>query len=174
MSRSLISEQVNHRTGIPLNSVGVTSVVACILATVNIGDPAAFNGVISLTIAALYGSYLIVALLLLQRRLKGQISDPDDSEADLNLSNTIGRKLTWGPWRLRGAFGVVNNIFSCCYLTFVLFFSFWPARTPVTPQNMNWAVLVTGVVVIFSSCYYVVWAKKTYAGPLVEVDEERN
>jgi choline transport protein len=149
--------------------VAVTSIVACILATVNIGDPAAFNGVISLTIAALFSSYLLAASLLLYRRLKGHITEPDTFEGNVDLSNTIGRKLIWGPWRLRGLFGVANNIFSCCYLTFILFFSFWPARTPVTPQNMNWAVLVTVVVVSFSSTYYLVWARKTYTGPIVDV-----
>jgi choline transport protein len=90
--------QVDHRTGIPLNSVAVTSIVACILATVNIGDPAAFNGVMSLTVAALFSSYLLSASLLLYRRLKGHITEPDNfegnAEGNADLSNTIGRKLT--------------------------------------------------------------------------------
>jgi choline transport protein len=147
--------------------------VASILATVNIGDPAAFNGVISLTIVSVSGSYLIITVLLLEQRLAGRISEPEAFENTFNLSNTIGRQLTWGLWRLRGVFGVANNVFACCYLTFIMFFGFWPATTPVTPKNMNWAVLVTIVVVFFSSCYYMLWAKRSYAGPRVEVEYKR-
>lgn len=35
---------------------------------------------------------------------------------------------------------------------------------------MNWASLVTGVVLLFSIVYYLVWAKKSYTGPIVEID----
>ncbi|KAF2000922.1 hypothetical protein P154DRAFT_545429 [Amniculicola lignicola CBS 123094] len=130
-------QRVDRRTGIPLHAVVVTSVVAFILSLVNIGDPLAFNGVMSLTIAALFGSYLIPSALLLYHRCVNTISDYD-------------------PDRLKGVFGLANIIFACCFLTFVLFFSFWPNRTPVTLQNMNWAILVTGVVVVFSTVYYLV------------------
>ena len=78
-------------------------------------------------------------------------------------------KLRWGPWHIPRYWGIVNNTFACCYLTVVVFFSFWPTVRPVTAENMNYAVLVTGAIVIFSLTYYLVWARRVYTGPVVEV-----
>ena len=35
---------------------------------------------------------------------------------------------------------------------------------------MNWAGVVTGSVAAFSVAYYLLFAKKSYTGPIVEVD----
>jgi NADH:ubiquinone oxidoreductase subunit 4 (subunit M) len=37
---------------------------------------------------------------------------------------------------------------------------------------MNWSILVTSVIAILSAVYYLVWARKTYHGPVIEVDSE--
>ena len=76
--------------------------------------------------------------------------------------------LVWGPWRIPGMFGTINNAFACIYILFVIFWSFWPPLTPVTPQNMNYSILVTGAVIGFSIVYYYIWGKKQYLGPLIE------
>ncbi|KAI2643651.1 putative GABA permease [Xylaria nigripes] len=159
--------KTSTRTGIPRNAVLSASIVSAVLSLVNIGDPTAFNGVISISVAGLFGSYLTAAGLLLYRRVTGGILEPT-FEYDIGKTNTIGSKLTWGPWRLRGILGIANNTFTCSYLIFILFFSFWPTNREVTPQNMNWAVLVTVVVVFFNIVYYLVWARKTYEGPIIE------
>ncbi|KAK3213471.1 hypothetical protein GRF29_28g17160 [Pseudopithomyces chartarum] len=161
--------KVSKRTSIPVYAVAATTLIACVLALVNIGSATAFNGVISISIAGLFSSYLLVASLLLYRRCTGGIvassrihgSSPTDSE---------GGKLVWGPWRIPGVLGIANNTFSCIYLLFVLFFSFWPTYAEVNTQNMNWSILVTSFFVVFSGVYYLVWAKKTYHGPIVEVE----
>ncbi|KAI0886336.1 amino acid transporter [Annulohypoxylon maeteangense] len=158
-------KKVSPRTSIPIYSVITTAVIAVILSLVNIGDSTAFNGVISISTAGLFGSYLIAASLLLYRRVTGGIRIANDDDV---LTNTVGSSLTWGPWRLHGIFGVVNNIFSCIYLVFIFFFSFWPPALEVTPQTMNYAVLVFGTVIMFSMLYYAVWARKVYSGPIIE------
>ncbi|KAK7713111.1 hypothetical protein SLS63_012141 [Diaporthe eres] len=158
--------RTSQRTSIPLYAVLTTTIIAIILSLVNIGDATAFNGVISISIAGLFGSYLMASSLLLYRRLRGQIRNP--SPDDL-LVNTVDSTLIWGPWRLPGLFGIANNAFSCSYLLFIFFFSFWPATREVTPAHMNWAVLVFGSVITFSVLYYVTWARMVYSGPIVEV-----
>ncbi|KAI7776986.1 hypothetical protein LA080_004281 [Diaporthe eres] len=158
--------RTSQRTSIPLYAVLTTTIIAIILSLVNIGDATAFNGVISISIAGLFGSYLMASSLLLYRRLRGQIRNP--SPDDL-LVNTVDSTLTWGPWRLPGLFGIANNAFSCSYLLLIFFFSFWPATREVTPAHMNWAVLVFGSVIAFSMVYYVTWARRVYSGPIVEV-----
>ncbi|POS72289.1 hypothetical protein DHEL01_v209319 [Diaporthe helianthi] len=92
----------------------------------------------------------------------------EPSSDDIHV-NTVDSTLAWGPWRLPGLFGILNNAFSCAYLLFVFFFSFWPANREVTPQTMNWAVVVFGAVIGFSVVYYVTWARRVYSGPVVEV-----
>lgn len=37
---------------------------------------------------------------------------------------------------------------------------------------MNWSVVVTGAVVGFSVVYYVVWGRRGFRGPVVEVEVE--
>ncbi|KAI1455476.1 amino acid transporter [Annulohypoxylon moriforme] len=160
-----VLKKVSPRTSIPIYSVITTAVIAVILSLVNIGDSTAFNGVISISTAGLFGSYLIAASLLLYRRVTRGIRVSNDDDG---LTNTVGSKLTWGPWRLHGIFGIANNIFSCIYLVFIFFFSFWPPSLEVTPQNMNYAVLVFGTVILFSMLYYAVWARKVYSGPVIE------
>jgi choline transport protein len=158
--------KTSPRTNIPRNAVATVTVIAGLLSLINIGDATAFNGVISISIAGLNGSYLIVAVLLLYRRLTGGIREIQDPS---EVTNTIGSRVTWGPWRLPGWFGIANNILTCCFLMFVLFFSFWPTYREVTPATMNWAVVVTVAVLAFSVVYYFAHARKVYRGPIIEV-----
>lgn len=86
------------------------------------------------------------------------------------LANTTGEALIWGPWHISGTWGIVNNTITCVYLIVIWFFSFWPATTPVTPETMNFSVVVTGAVFIFSVVYYLIRARKTYVGPVIEIN----
>jgi choline transport protein len=158
--------KTSNRTSIPRNAVMTTAIISAIISLINIGNPTAFNGVISVSIAGLLGSYFMASSLLLYRRITGGIREPD---SDDSVTNTMGAHLTWGPWRLRGVIGIANNIFACCFILFALFFCFWPPYREVSPQTMNWASLVTGVVLLFSVLYYFVRARKVYTGPLIEI-----
>lgn len=159
--------RTSARTSIPIYAVATTTVIAIILSLVNIGNATAFNGVISISVAGLFGSYLIASSLLLYRRLSGDIHKAAPESEEI-LTNTVDSSLVWGPWRIPGILGVANNIFSCVYLVFIFFFCFWPSTKEVTPQNMNWAVLVFGVVIVFSMVYYAAWGRRVYSGPIIE------
>jgi len=67
-----------------------------------------------------------------------------------------------------GIVGPVVNLFAIVYVTIILFFSFWPPETPVDSTNMNYSILVTGGVVLFSVIWYVVGGRKDYKGPIVQ------
>ncbi|PQE06236.1 amino acid polyamine transporter I protein [Rutstroemia sp. NJR-2017a BBW] len=151
---SLLS-QVDSRSTIPLAAIALVTIAGCLLSLINVG---------SALLEALFSSYLICCSLLLYRRVKGQVGMPA-ADGD----TTSEAPYTWGPWHLKGKFGILNNVFACGYLIFICFFSFWPAQTPVTAATMNYSSLVTGAVVLFSIVYYLLWAKRTYQGPIVEV-----
>lgn len=143
----------------------ITSVVACLIGLINIGSSAAFNDVVSLSVSSLYASYIITESLLLWRRCTGAIHTVSDVANDTGEAN----QLLWGPFRLPSIFGILVNAFAVVFGIIIFFFSFWPVATPVTPESMNFSVLMTGSVVLFAVLYYVVWARKMYEGPVVEV-----
>lgn len=161
----LTARQVNPKSQVPVWAVSITAVITCLLTLINIGSAVALNDVLSLSISCLYASYLVVLVLLLHRRMTGAIAEPSGDEDEIFSPD----RLVWGPWRMNALLGTVNNMFACCYLVFVLFFSFWPPATPVKADTMNYSCLGTGAVVIFSVVYYFALAKRQYNGPVVEV-----
>ncbi|KAL9014068.1 MAG: hypothetical protein Q9173_001277 [Seirophora scorigena] len=159
---------VEPRTSLPLAAVGVTSTVAMLLSLISIGSTVALNNVLSLTVASLFLSYLACCSLLLWRRCTGGISK-HGSSSRYTTNPPQSSQLMWGPFHVPGIPGIAINVASCSFLVIIIFFSFWPPVTPVTPATMNYSVLVTGFVLIFSAVYYVLWAHRTYTGPVVEV-----
>lgn len=162
-----VLSRVDQRTSVPVWAVAVTSIIAVLLSLINIGSYVAFQNVTSVSISCLYSSYLIAAVLLLCRRTTTGFVMPGGVDLPA-LANTTSAKLVWGPFRLPGVFGVANNVFTICYLIVVDFFSFWPSVMDPTPQTMNYCVVVTGGLVIFSLVYYFGWARKEFNGPIVE------
>ncbi|CAG8976647.1 hypothetical protein HYALB_00002163 [Hymenoscyphus albidus] len=166
--------KVERRTQIPMVAVGVVTTLPALLALIYIGSRAVFNDVVSLSVSGFYASYLLPSALLLWRRTTGQVAEAVTLVTEGNA--TVGRggekvlhmPLVWGPWRVPGILGIANNAFACVYMVYVIFWSFWPSATPVTPESMNYSVLVTGSVIIFSVAYYILMGKNQYVGPLVD------
>ena len=168
------SIQVDPRTSLPIRSILITTFVSLLLSLIILGSSTAFNDLVSLSVSGLQSSYLVAISLLLYRRSRGDISPPAtsasfDSFPAAHANNHKSNSFRWGPWRVPGRWGTLNNTFACAYLTTVVFFSFWPTERPVTRENMNYAILMTGAVVWFSLVYYRVWARRVYVGPVVEV-----
>lgn len=115
---------------------------------INVGSTAAFNAIISLTTAGLFSSYEIAIVLILLKKLKRE-------------------PIPYGPWTL-GRLGIPINIASICFLTIVIFFSFFPEELPVTPVNMNWSIVVFSGEFLLGLAWYVVRGRKVYHGPIIE------
>ena len=142
-----------------------SSIVPCLIGLINLGSSTAFNDVLSLGVSSLYASYVITEVLLLWRRCTGAIRLPKDVANDSNEPN----QLIWGPFHLPGIFGILVNAFAVVFGIIIFFFSFWPTVTPVTAAKMNFSVLMTGSVLLFAIFYYIIWARKTYKGPIIEI-----
>jgi amino acid transporter len=165
--------------------------IAALLTLIYVGSSTAFEDVISLTITGFYGSYLLPSALLLYHRIKGNVlpkgSHPRETKSTVDAvveTDKLGTEspeptaaaparradLIWGPWHIPGILGILNNIYACAYMIFVIFWSVWPPSTPVDATSMNYSVVVTGGVMILSAIWYYIGGKKQYTGPTI--DEE--
>jgi choline transport protein len=141
---------VHQRMKIPLVAISLTALVTSLLSLINIGSATAFNAIVSLTVAGLFGSYLIPCSLLLYVRV------------------TVPERLIPGPWTL-GRWGIAVNAFAVAWSVIVFLFSFWPQNVPVTLVNMNWSCLLWGGVVVFAGVFWAVHGRKVFTGPVIEV-----
>jgi choline transport protein len=123
--------------------------IAVIFALIDLGSSTALNAVLSLVIAGFYSSTLIASTVLLVKRI------------------TRPSEISWGPFNL-GKFGLPINVLAITWTIIGLFFSFWPADAKVTPDNMNWSVLVFGMTLLLSTAFWVLHSKKIYTGPVIE------
>ena len=191
---SSVISKVDRRTKVPIIAVGVVTTFACLLTLIYVGSYTAFNDVISLTITGFYGSYFLPSAFLLYHRIKGHVlpygslpaGGNGASDAPIHDSDYATEKphsmpqerrvsvaqvhLVWGPWHLPGILGIINNAYACTYMVFVIFWSVWPPETPVSASTMNYSVVVTGGVIIFSIVWYYVRGRKEYKGPLIDND----
>ncbi|KAJ8061631.1 hypothetical protein OCU04_009438 [Sclerotinia nivalis] len=117
--------KIDERSKIPIWAIVVVSIIPCLLSLINIGSDTIFNDFLSLVLAGFFTSYEIPAILLLYHRCKGSIRPLSD---DSNHSDMPTEKLSWGPWRLSGAWGIANNIFACIFFSF--FFAFLDCHSP--------------------------------------------
>ncbi|KAI2462914.1 hypothetical protein F4781DRAFT_418340 [Annulohypoxylon bovei var. microspora] len=106
-----------------------------LLGLINIGSTTAFNAIPSLAVVGLQISYVMPILLLIWRRI------------------TSPESLTWGPFRL-GKAGIFVNTIAAVYLVFTGLFSCFPPYQPVTPENMNYASVVLGAILLFGFAYW--------------------
>jgi choline transport protein len=170
-------KQLEPRTSIPMVAVGVVTVIPALLALIHIGSPVVFNDVVSLSVTGFYSSYFLPSALLLWRRTTGHIAEPNDPGSEdiaadapegFEGEKVLQMQLVWGPWRVPGLLGIINNAFACIYMIFVIFWSSWPPATPVTAETMNYSVVVTVGVITLSIIYYFLYGKRHYIGPLVD------
>ena len=180
-------KEVNQSTRIPVYAVFLVAIFAALLALIYVGSDVAFNDVLSLTITGFYGSYFLPCALLLYHRIKRKIhpygtqlpqrreqsppvlsanGTPDLGAKPLVILNTDNESteppLTWGPWRLPGLFGTINNAYACVYMIYVIFWSVWPPATPVSARTMNYSIVVTSGILILSGVWYVVKGREVY------------
>ncbi|KAH8711833.1 amino acid/polyamine transporter I [Phaeosphaeriaceae sp. PMI808] len=140
---------VHKRMKVPVVSIGITALITSLLSLINVGSATVFNAVVSLAVAGFFGSYLIPLTLYMYNR----VAHPE--------------QVPPGPWTL-GRWGPLVNAFAIVWSSLVMFFSFWPASMPVTPDSMNWSCVLWSAVVCFAVVFWWVHGRKVYRGPIVE------
>ena len=163
---TVCASQVNPRTSIPVPTIVATTIISTLLSLIILGSSTAFNNIVSIAVAGLSASYLLAIGLLLWRRTTGGIRHTPLSASQ--LTNTPGFALSWGPWYMPGVLGPAVNLFAIVYVLIILFFSFWPPKLPIDAANMNYTILVTGAVLIFSVTWYYASGRRDYKGSVID------
>ena len=123
-----------------------------LLALLNIGNTAAFGAIIALSSLALYFSYFIAISCMMYARF--------NKAEPLKLGGwNLGR---WGPW---------INAFALTYTLWIMVFLPFPSTLPVTGSNMNYAGPIFGIVLLFAISFWVLLARKRWAGPSADIIE---
>jgi len=76
--------------------------------------------------------------------------------------------IPWGPFRL-GQAGPLINIFSLCYIVFMLIWMPFPAYLPVDSVNMNYAGPITGAIILAALLDWCIGGRKRFQVPVARL-----
>jgi len=147
---SSVFAKVHPTLDVPLNALLWTTAWVVIFGLIFLGSSSTFNAITAASVVALGVSYGIPPAINV---LRGRKMLPEDR-----------------AFKLPGPIGWIFNIVGICWtlLTTVLFV--FPPETPVTSNNMNYAVAAFGVILVISVSTWIFDGRKHYVGPKLDVD----
>jgi amino acid transporter len=151
--------EVSPNLKVPVRMVLVVGFLQMLLGLIYLGSSTAFNAILSMAILGMYASYLspILFMLVYGRRLPVPII----------------RRLGSGSFNLGRRWGPVINVAAILWLIIAMAFSTFPTVRPVTPDNMNYCIVVTsGWMFIGAIYYYALAGKSRFSGPVIELAED--
>lgn len=155
---SQLFAKVSPTLKVPVYMVLVVGFLQMLLGLIYLGSSTAFNAVLSMAVLGMYASYIspIIFMLIYGRRESAPIFRGLGSR-----SFNLGPR--WGP---------VVNIAAIVWLIIGMVFSTFPTLKPVTPENMNYCIVVTmGWMLVGGVYYYLLGGKKQFTGPVIELAE---
>lgn len=130
---------MNKTTQTPLYSVWAVVIFCCILNLIALGSVQTINGIFGVTAPAMDLSYIAVIAARLFYEKKHPI-----------------RK---GPFQL-GRWQKPINWIAIIWTLFISVILFFPPVFPVTAENMNYAVAISGFIALFAVIWWAAGAKK--------------
>ncbi|KAH7910556.1 APC amino acid permease [Hygrophoropsis aurantiaca] len=140
--------EVSRSTSTPLRAIWFTTILSILPGLLDLASPVAANAIFALTAMALDLSYIIPIFL---RRL----------HANHPEVNFIPGPFYMGP----GLLGWAANVTCISWTLFVCVIFSLPIAFPVTPENMNYASVITVGVIVLSGIWYILSAHRHYHGP---------
>ncbi|KAB8068386.1 amino acid/polyamine transporter I [Aspergillus leporis] len=137
---------VHGRLGLPLNALGLTTLVVIIFGLIFLGSSSAFNAIISSSVVALDLSY---AMPIAVNCIRGRKMLPD-------------RK-----FKIPNAVGWVIDIVSLSYIALTTVLFLFPPSRP-TNFSFDYCIVAFAIIVIVSVVQWVVDGRKNFTGPRVE------
>ena len=138
--------KINRWTGTPLYAVWISIFWCIAINLIALGSYIAISGVFNVCAIALDWSYVIPIACKL-----------------------IFGKFQPGPWHL-GKFSFFINCWACIWTLFVSIIFLMPTIRPVTPNNMNYAIVFLAFILLSAMVYWYISGRKFYSGPLIEAE----
>jgi choline transport protein len=132
---------VDGKVNIPKRMVVLVTIMQMLLGFLCLANYTAFNAALSMAILGMYTSYILPIIYMA-------------------LYGRKDSKLVFGPFKLGKIFGLFVNIVAIAWLVIAVVFSTFPNFEPVTPDNMNYSVVVISVWVLFGARYFVSFGVK--------------
>ncbi|PWZ03766.1 amino acid transporter [Testicularia cyperi] len=139
---------------VPIPSLILTTVWTIIFGCIYLGSSSALNAILSSSVVLLQLSYIIPVALLLVRGRKVLDDANGGEKRKFNL----------------GAFGPAINVFAILFVCLTDVFFLFPPDLPTTTTNMNYTVVVVGIVAFLAITAWFVQGRKHFKGPL-DMDE---
>ncbi|KAI8065090.1 amino acid/polyamine transporter I [Gongronella butleri] len=142
---------LNKRTNAPVMAVWFNILVATIVGILYMINETAYSSIVAVNTIGSQLSYLVPILLRI---------------------TTSRKSFQPGPWHL-GRFSVPMGIIACLWILFTCGLFIAPTSSPVTPGNMNYAIVPFSFIMILSTGYYLIWGRKWFRGPVREIDDKQ-
>jgi choline transport protein len=140
---------VDKRLKIPVRMILLVFLLQLLLGLLYLGSTTAFNAVLSMAVIGMYLSY---ALPIVYMFFCGRGS----------------HRVQAAPFRMSHGVGAAVNVVALVWLVLAMFFSVWPNFYPVTPETMNYSIVVLVGWIVVGGFYYGIWGRKIYDGPVLE------
>ncbi|KAK7931777.1 hypothetical protein PG985_002489 [Apiospora marii] len=140
---------VSDKNHIPVRCILVITAFQMLLGFIYLGNTTAFNAILSMSIISMYLSYMLpIAYMLFGGR----------ERLDPHLL---------GPFKLGRGLGRALNVVSLVWMTVAIVFSTFPTAMPVTPENMNYSIVVLAGWLLWGVLYYAFSGRHKYDVPVV-------
>jgi hypothetical protein len=131
--------KVNPKLGVPVNALGLVTIVQMLLGLINLGSTSAFTAFISVGVQALALAYAIpIAISLLNKR----------------------EQVLKARWNLGQIIGPIVNVIALLWIAFELVLFSMPTALPVTSISMNYASVVLVGFGVIAAVWYAVHSRR--------------
>ncbi|KAH8889175.1 amino acid transporter [Thozetella sp. PMI_491] len=143
---------VSPRFDVPIRALFVVTLPPMLLILIYLGNATAFYGFMSGILVSMIIIYLVPISFIFMTRLRKEIA--------------------YGPISL-GKFGTIINGAALIWFSFVVIALCFPSVNPVTVENMNYAIVFFGGVLVLSLvCWFAYGRTSSYHGPVLQIDIE--
>jgi amino acid transporter len=135
----------------PARAVGFVAVISLLEGLLMLVNTIAINSIFNLAIMGLYFAYCMPL-----------------------ISRLIFKHFTPGVWYMGDTISYASAVYSVLWMTFIFILLLFPTYPDPNAQQMNYAVVVLGFVLVFCLAYYylpVIGGKTFFTGPVRTIDE---
>ncbi|KXN91535.1 Amino-acid permease BAT1 [Leucoagaricus sp. SymC.cos] len=139
--------KVDDRWKSPIRTVWLACILSFILGLPSLGSSVAFSAATSIATIGLYISYGIpIALRVIYRD-----------------------RFIRGPFHL-GKFSYIVALGAIAWIAFISIVFILPQLNPVNSQTLNYAIVAVAIVIVYSTGFWLISARKWFTGPIKQIE----